>query len=86
LLAAPNLAVFTSSKAGELSEEDSAWKNGAFTEALLEALQSDAGRDGFIRIRDLSRHLSDRVPALTAGKQRPEVQIGFESRVLVATR
>jgi uncharacterized caspase-like protein len=83
LLNAPNLAVFTSSAAGEFSWEDAAWENGAFTEALIDALRlADADRDALIRISDLSRHLSDRVPALTGGKQHPEVELRFEARIL----
>ena len=76
---APNVTVFTSSSAGELSVEDDAWQNGAFTEALLEALRrGDPDGDGLIRISDLSRYLSQRVPALTGGQQRPDVEIHFD--------
>ena len=83
LLNAPNLTVFTSSSAGEYSWEDDAWQNGAFTEALLEALRlADADRDGLVRISDLSRHLSDRVRELTGDKQHPEVEVRFEARIL----
>ena len=85
LLDAPNVTVFTSSTAGQNSIERSDWQNGAFTEALLEAFRADTDHDGEIRISDLSRHLSDRVPALTGGAQRPEVDIRFDARILVAT-
>ena len=86
MLAAPNVTVFTSSSAGELSVEDDAWQNGAFTEALLEALApGDPDGDGLVRVSDLSSHLSERVPALTGGRQRPDVEIHFDARILVAT-
>jgi hypothetical protein len=86
ILTAPNLAVFTSSGSGELSVEDDAWQNGAFTEVLLDALaKADDDGDTLIRLSDLSRHLSDRVPVLTGGRQRPEVEIGYEARILVVT-
>lgn len=86
MLAAPNVTVFASSKAGELSREHADWENGAFTEALLEALgKADGDRDGLIRISDLSGYLSERVPTLTGGAQRPDVEIHFDARVLAAT-
>jgi hypothetical protein len=66
MLAAPNVAVFTSSKAGEKSIERPEWQNGAFTAALREA---DDDHDGLIRVSDLSAHLSEHVVALTGGKQ-----------------
>ena len=86
MLKAPNVTVFTSSSAGELSVEDDAWQNGAFTEALLEALRrGDPDRDGLVRVSDLSSYLTQRVPALTGGKQRPDVEVHFDGRILVAT-
>jgi uncharacterized caspase-like protein len=86
MLAAPNLTVFTSSKAGGKSIERADWQNGAFTEALLEAFaRGDADHDGLTRIGDLSGYLSERVPALTGGAQRPDVEIHFDARIFVAT-
>jgi hypothetical protein len=86
MLQAPNVTIFTSSSAGELSVEDDAWQNGAFTEALLEALrQGDPDHDGLVCVSDLSSYLTQRVPALTGGRQRPDVEVHFDGRILVAT-
>ncbi len=84
-LAAPNVSVFTSSSAGESSLEDAAWQNGAFTEALLEALRRDPDRDSLVRISDIAAYLSDRVPALTRNRQHPEVELHREARVFAVT-
>jgi hypothetical protein len=85
MLAAPNVTVFTSSKPGEISVERAEWRNGAFTEALLEALaRADTNRDGLIRVSDLSGYLSERVPALTGNRQHPDVEIHFDARILAA--
>jgi hypothetical protein len=85
MLRAPNVTIFTSSSAGELSVEHGDWQNGAFTEALLEALRSDPNGDGLLSVSDLSNYLNQRVPALTGGKQRPDVEVHFDGRILVAT-
>lgn len=86
MLSAPNVTVFTSSTADTASFEDPDWENGAFTEALLEALaRADHDRDGLIRVSDLSGYLSDRVPELTCGEQRPDVEIHFDTQVLATT-
>lgn len=85
MLQSPNVTVITSSRAGEQSQERAELENGVFTEALLEALvQADADGDGLIRVSDLSRHLSDRVPVLSQGTQHPEVDIHYERPILVA--
>jgi len=86
MLKAPNVTIFTSSSAGELSVEDDAWENGAFTEALLEALRrGDPDRDGLICVSDLTGYLTRRIPELTGGGQRPDVEVHFDGRILVAT-
>ena len=74
MLNAPNVTVFTSSSAGELSVEDDAWQNGAFTEALLEALRRDPDRDGLVRDQrpleppQRPRAGADRRPAAPRGR------------------
>ena len=84
LLDSNTLTVFTSCAEKQLSREDMAWENGAFTEALLEALGgADYDHDGLIGVSDLSRYLGERVPALTGGAQRPEVETrGSDIRIL----
>ena len=85
MLSAPNLSVFASASPRERSLERSDWRNGALSEALLAALrEADEDHDGLIRISDLSRFLSERIPGLTAGDQHPEVEIRFDRKVLAA--
>jgi uncharacterized caspase-like protein len=84
MLTAANVTVLTSCADKQLSQESMAWENGAFTEALLEALAgADYDHDGLIGIGDLCRYLGERVPALTDGAQRPEVETrGSDIRIL----
>ncbi|WP_172826818.1 caspase family protein [Flammeovirga sp. SJP92] len=65
--------VFTSSTGNQLSVESDQWKNGAFTEALIEGLKGKADQDqkGVIYIKSLDWYLSRRVKELTSGKQSP---------------
>ena len=67
------VVVFASSTGAQYSLENSRWKNGAFTEALIEALngKADYTRDGVISINELDLYLSERVKKLTRGKQTP---------------
>ncbi len=75
----PGISTITSSSKDELSYEDERWKNGVFTEALLEALlgepvalqdeqiiwpNEDRDIDGLLTIGELFRFLEKRVPDL----------------------
>jgi len=78
----PGMNVMTSSQVDELSYEDDAWGNGAFTEALLEAfsgkslplgsgvLQADADGDKIIRFGELFDYLQKRVPSMVMEKKK----------------
>ncbi len=65
--------VFASSTGRQFALEDSKWGNGAFTKALIEGLegQADFGKDGTITVNRLDLYLSERVKALTEGRQTP---------------
>jgi len=65
--------VFASSTGRQFALEDPKWGNGAFTKALLEGLQgqADFGKDGIITVNRLDLYLSERVKALTDGRQTP---------------
>lgn len=70
--------VFTSSQPGQESYEEPQWENGAFTEALLEALYfSDRAMqrilDGDLSVDELQTYLGERVPELTSDRQSPGV-------------
>jgi WD40 repeat protein len=69
--------VFTASTGTQKSLEDPRWKNGAFTEALLEALtgRADYTRDKEISTKELDLYLSERVMKLTKGRQTPTTAI-----------
>ena len=65
------LAVFASSSADEQSYEDAGWKNGAFTEAILQALvdgRADTGEygdnNGIITLSELERYVKRQVPEM----------------------
>lgn len=65
--------VFASSTGKQNSLEDPAWGNGAFTKALVEALNGKAAYGGSktITINMLDLYLSERVKELTKGQQTP---------------
>ncbi len=67
------VVVFASSTGAQYSLENPSWKNGAFTEALVEGLngKADYTKDGAISINELDLYLSERVKKLTQGKQTP---------------
>jgi WD40 repeat protein len=69
--------VFTASTGTQKSLEDSKWKNGAFTEALLEGLKgrADYTKDTKISTKELDLYLSERVMELTNGRQTPTTAI-----------
>lgn len=74
LSAPPGKMILSSSSDMELSYEDAAWENGAFTKALLEALNqkdkegnpiiSDTNADGFLSPLELSNYITKRVKDL----------------------
>jgi DNA-binding beta-propeller fold protein YncE len=69
------LVVFSAAQGRELSQERRDWGHGAFTKALLEALQGGAdtqgNRNGEITIAELDSFLTDRVRELTDRAQTP---------------
>jgi WD40 repeat protein len=69
--------VFTASTGAQLSLENHRWKNGAFTEALLEGLKglADYTKDTKISTKELDLYLSERVMELTKGRQTPTTAI-----------
>ena len=84
------MSTFTSCRKREKSYEDEKWQNGAFTEAILEALKNqsfadkkgkeyraDIDKDGIITIGELKSFLANRVPYLveTQKKDAPTKQV-----------
>jgi len=67
------VVVFASSTGRQYSMEDSSWKNGAFTKALVEGLSGKAAysKTGKVTINMLDLYLSERVKELTRGQQTP---------------
>jgi len=70
------VVVFSSSTGRQLSYEDAAWGNGAFTKALVEGLdgQADYQKTGRITHKMLDLYVSERVKVLTQGRQSPVTQ------------
>ena len=71
-------AVVIAAAAGdEFAYEDSEWRNGAFTYAVLNALKSksaDFDRNGDISVTELRDFVVDEVTRLTGGRQTPTVR------------
>ena len=65
--------VFNSSTGKQVSLEDTAWNNGAFTKALIEALSGKAVvvNTNKITVNSLDLYVSERVKQLTGGRQTP---------------
>ena len=70
------VVVFSSSTGRQFSYEDPAWRNGAFTLALVEGLNGAAAAPDSPRIthKMLDFYVSDRVKRLTDGRQTPVTQ------------
>jgi uncharacterized caspase-like protein len=67
------VVVFASSSGRQLSEENDAWGNGAFTKAVLEGLsgKADLTRTGRVTFKGLDFYVSEEVRKLTEGRQTP---------------
>ncbi len=77
-LAAANISVLTSSSASQVSRENARWRNGAFTEAFLEALSAaDTNHDGLISTTELAAYIDSRVRNLTNDAQSPAMELRF---------
>jgi len=70
------VVVFSSSTGRQLSLEDAAWNNGAFTKALIEGIEgkADTRRSGRVTFKSLDIYVTDRVKELTKGRQSPVTQ------------
>lgn len=78
--------IFASSTKKELSQEDEAWGNGAFTKAVIEGIRgkADLKNDGLIRPTLLQSYVSDRVRELTGNEQRPVIfTVGVDDPIAV---
>lgn len=71
--AEPGLVVFSATTGRGLAQETAGWENGAFTRALLEALEGRADQDGdrSLWIAEIETYLGRRVRELTRGLQTP---------------
>ena len=67
------VVVFTASTGRQVSLEDPAWGNGAFTKAVVEGLsgKADFQKSGRITLKGLDYYVDERVKELTGGKQSP---------------
>ena len=67
------VVVFTASTGRQLSQENSAWGNGAFTKAVVEGLngKADYQKTGKITHKGLDYYVAERVKQLTNGQQSP---------------
>ncbi|MBT9293210.1 caspase family protein [Prosthecodimorpha staleyi] len=68
------VVVFGSSTGKELSIENAAWGNGAFTKAVIEGIaegKADLLKNGVITLSELDVYVAERVKVLTDGRQHP---------------
>jgi uncharacterized caspase-like protein len=67
------VVVFASSSGRQLSEENNAWGNGAFTKAVLAGLsgKADMSQTGRITFKALDYYISEEVNRMTEGRQTP---------------
>lgn len=71
------VVILAASTGREFSLEHPDWKHGAFTKALVEALEqgkADYSNDGVINLRELDMYVADRVEELTGDQQHPTTQ------------
>jgi hypothetical protein len=83
-VAAANVTVLTSSGGSEASLEDDAWQHGAFTRALLDALNdpaADTDHVGLINATALAHYVARDVSSLTGGKQNSAMEVRFDTTV-----
>ncbi|MBF0220557.1 MAG: caspase family protein, partial [Gammaproteobacteria bacterium] len=70
--------VMAASTAGEVSIEHSDWGHSAFTKTIIEELgehQADDNNDQRIDIKEIDLWVTERVKALTDGRQHPTTEI-----------
>lgn len=86
ILAGGNITVLTSSAASEPSREYDELENGAFTEALIEALgrAADDDHNGVVSMTELADYLTARIPHLTDNAQTPGIELHFQRTVFAA--
>jgi WD40 repeat protein len=68
------VVVFAAAQGRELSQENPAWGNGAFTKAVLEGIgdgRAEAFAKGAITLSGLDAYVAERVKDLTGGQQHP---------------
>lgn len=65
--------IFAASTGRQVSFEDAAWNNGAFTKALVEGLtgKAEIAGKGKVTVNSLDLYVSERVKELTRGQQTP---------------
>jgi uncharacterized caspase-like protein len=76
--------MLTSSARSEVSLEDDAWQHGAFTRALLGALNDSAAhtdRVGLISATAFAQYVVRDVSSLTGGRQNPDMEVRFDTTV-----
>jgi len=83
-----NVTVLTSSRKNELSQELPAWRHGAFTQALLDALGGAADPDGhgIIRLSALTDAMDAELQTLTKGQQHLGLHVNFGGDLFVVSR
>lgn len=81
-----NVTVLASSAGSEVSRETDLWRNGAFTEVVLEALGKDGDGDGngMISVDELAGYVTRRLPVLTDQNQTPSIETRFGGDLFIS--
>ena len=88
LLFDDQVTVVMSSSLGQVSWERDEWENGAFTQAVLEALgkRADLDDDRVISTTEFVTFVINEVSTLTDGAQRPSVRVAYNQPMFFATQ
>lgn len=80
--------VLASSRGSEISLESAEWEHGAFSKAIIEAVQGKAaGDDRAVSVWDFANYVKKRVATLTEDRQHPQVPFlsDFDTDAAIAT-
>jgi hypothetical protein len=78
------VTVLTSSSGREVSLEGDKWQHGAFTRALLDALNdpaADTDHTGVINPNAMAHYVASRARSVISGKQTPDMEVRFDTTV-----
>lgn len=70
--------IIAAARGVELARESAQWNNGVFTHVILKGLlenKADLDQDGIVKVSELKKYVSKKVPELTNGSQQPTTRL-----------